>query len=98
MKEKYVVCQLWEESERGWGVRPDGYSLQACLHHTKSRAVQISTAIPRLCAVVVAQDDCPPPGLCQRLFDACRRERQIAQTNARGVRKGIGDGGYGRSL
>lgn len=23
----YVYCQLWEESERGWGTRPDGYSL-----------------------------------------------------------------------
>ena len=22
-----VVCQEWEESERGWGVRPDGYTL-----------------------------------------------------------------------
>lgn len=22
-----VVCQPWEESERGWGTRPDGYSL-----------------------------------------------------------------------
>jgi hypothetical protein len=22
-----VVCQLWEESERGWGARPDGYTL-----------------------------------------------------------------------
>jgi hypothetical protein len=22
-----VYCQLWEESEQGWGVRPDGYSL-----------------------------------------------------------------------
>lgn len=22
-----VVCQQWEESERGWGCRPDGYSL-----------------------------------------------------------------------
>lgn len=22
-----VLCQQWEESERGWGVRPDGYSL-----------------------------------------------------------------------
>lgn len=27
-----VVCLLWEESERGWGCRPDGYSL----HHTPS--------------------------------------------------------------
>lgn len=22
-----LVCQKWEESERGWGQRPDGYSL-----------------------------------------------------------------------
>lgn len=22
-----ALCQKWEESERGWGTRPDGYSL-----------------------------------------------------------------------
>lgn len=22
-----LICQEWEESERGWGVRPEGYSL-----------------------------------------------------------------------
>ena len=22
-----VICQKWEESEAGWGTRPDGYSL-----------------------------------------------------------------------
>ncbi len=22
-----VICQKWEESEEGWGTRPDGYSL-----------------------------------------------------------------------
>jgi hypothetical protein len=22
-----VICQKWEESEKGWGTRPDGYSL-----------------------------------------------------------------------
>lgn len=25
--EHEVLCQLWDESERGWGIRPDGYSL-----------------------------------------------------------------------
>lgn len=25
--DKPVVCQKWEESERGWGTRPDGFSL-----------------------------------------------------------------------
>lgn len=28
-KQFRVLCQKWEESERGWGVRPDGYSLHA---------------------------------------------------------------------
>lgn len=26
-----VICQKWEESEQGWGVRPDGYSLHPSL-------------------------------------------------------------------
>ena len=26
-KQFIAVCQKWEESERGWGTRPDGYSL-----------------------------------------------------------------------
>lgn len=24
---RVVICQKWEESESGWGTRPDGYSL-----------------------------------------------------------------------
>lgn len=26
-KANIVLCQTWSESERGWGIRPDGYSL-----------------------------------------------------------------------
>lgn len=26
-KKQPVVCQEWIESERGWGTRPDGYSI-----------------------------------------------------------------------
>ncbi len=28
-KPEIAYCQLWEESERGWGQRPDGFSLHA---------------------------------------------------------------------
>ncbi len=28
-----VWCQQWEESESGWGIRPDGYSLHLHLQH-----------------------------------------------------------------
>lgn len=31
-KQAIAICQPWLESESGWGVRPDGYSL----HKTKS--------------------------------------------------------------
>jgi len=31
-----VVVQLWEESERGWGTRPDGYSLHLTEEARKS--------------------------------------------------------------
>jgi hypothetical protein len=27
MGPRLVICQDWEESERGWGVRPDGHTL-----------------------------------------------------------------------
>ena len=30
-----LICQQWEESERGWGVKPDGYSL----HEDKNAAI-----------------------------------------------------------
>lgn len=30
-----VFCQQWEESEAGWGVRPDGYSLHLSLDDAK---------------------------------------------------------------
>lgn len=26
-----VYCQIWEESERGWGTRPDGHSMHLTL-------------------------------------------------------------------
>jgi hypothetical protein len=31
-----VYCQLWEESEKGWGVRPDGYSLHLTADDAKA--------------------------------------------------------------
>ena len=33
--DRVVVCQLWAERERGWGVRPDGYSLHLTADHLR---------------------------------------------------------------
>lgn len=44
MSQHAVVCQEWEESERGWGVRPDG----ASLHLTEAdRKVFVEDALKR---------------------------------------------------
>jgi hypothetical protein len=40
MTKNTVIVQKWEESERGWGVRPDGYSL----HLTESDRVAYEKA------------------------------------------------------
>ena len=37
---KFAICQTWTESERGWGQRPDGYSL----HLTKEDAGKFEDA------------------------------------------------------
>ncbi|MCX6735712.1 MAG: hypothetical protein NTZ13_01355 [Candidatus Parcubacteria bacterium] len=31
-----VICQKWEESESGWGSRPDGYSLHLSFEDSKA--------------------------------------------------------------
>lgn len=30
-----VMCQTWEESEKGWGTRPDGFSLHVTMSGLK---------------------------------------------------------------
>lgn len=34
--DKLVICQKWEEIERGWGTRPDGFSLHVSLESLKA--------------------------------------------------------------
>ena len=45
-----AFCQQWEESERGWGVRPDGFSLHAtfdaCEAYIDSYWATMPPAIP----------------------------------------------------
>ena len=38
MKTYTVICQGWEESEAGWGVRPDGFSLHLTLEDCEAYA------------------------------------------------------------
>lgn len=40
---KTVVCVSWEESERGWGVRPAGYSLHKSIVEAKAFILSFMT-------------------------------------------------------
>lgn len=41
-----VVKQLWEESERGWGIRPDGYSLHLNEEDRKNYVSDFNKTLP----------------------------------------------------
>lgn len=41
-----VICQKWEESERGWGVRPDGYSLHLTEEDRKEYINKYNASLP----------------------------------------------------
>ena len=44
---KTVWCQLWEESEKGWGVRPDGYSLHSNQEDVKKYIKEYWDGMPK---------------------------------------------------
>ncbi len=41
-----IVCQKWEETESGWGVRPDGYSLHLSEEDRKEFVKQYWASMP----------------------------------------------------
>ena len=41
------VCQFWEESERGWGVRPDGFSLHLSMADHAAYVKEHNDALPK---------------------------------------------------
>ena len=41
-----VICQKWEESEAGWGVRPDGFSLHVSFEGLKTYIEQYWARMP----------------------------------------------------
>lgn len=46
-----VICQKWEESERGWGTRPDGFSLHVSVQALESFLRQVYAARAEVAAV-----------------------------------------------
>lgn len=41
-----AVCQKWEEKERGWGSRPDGFSLHLTDQHRKQYIQEYWDSMP----------------------------------------------------
>ena len=47
LEKRLVIRQDWEESERGWGVRPDGCSLHKTIEDCRAYISQYWDSMPR---------------------------------------------------
>lgn len=47
MADHYVFVVLWEESERGWGCRPDGYTLHINEQEAKKYIMKHDKSLPQ---------------------------------------------------
>lgn len=50
-----VICQLWEESERCWGVRPDGFSLHLTREDLHRFIREYNDTLPRETAPIYSR-------------------------------------------
>jgi hypothetical protein len=46
-RQALVLCQRWLESERGWGVRPDGYSIHPSVEALKEFVAKYNETLPK---------------------------------------------------
>lgn len=76
-----AVRQDWEESERGWGVRPDGYSLHKtvgdCQKYIKEYWAGMPSAVP---------DEYSRPCGSPRLVDVNREVYRSIEKSKNGIR------------
>ena len=63
-KKHTVICQKWEESERGWGIRPDGYSLHLSEKDRKAFIKKYWTGMPDVVPNEYSRPD-GTPYLCE---------------------------------
>ena len=100
-----IVVQKWEESERGWGTRPDGYSLHLSEENRKQFIEKYWDGMPD----AVPDEYSRPDGtsyLCdvdEKIFDAVKKSkngiRYYGTAPGSGGTDGwipLGDGGHGK--
>jgi len=55
-----AICLLWDESELGWGIRPDGYSLHLNLEDCDAYVVDYWARMPREVPYAYSRPACDP--------------------------------------
>lgn len=81
---KRVWCQGWEESERGWGTRPDGYSLHLTQEDVKLYIKAYADSLPP----EVPDEYSRPAGSPYETFVSASTYRRIQRATGHGIREG----------
>jgi hypothetical protein len=71
-----VICQQWEESERGWGVRPDGYSLHLSAQDAKKYIDYHWEAMPKYVPNEYSRP-CGKPYECEVDYDTYQELKKL---------------------
>jgi hypothetical protein len=67
-----VMCQKWEESERGWNTRPDGFSLHTSYQKLRAFIGQYWDSMPDVAPSEYSRPDGSPYpiGVSDEVFEA----------------------------
>lgn len=80
---KPVVKQQWDESERGWGRRPDGYSLHLTIADAKAYIAEYWARMPKEVPDCYSMPDGDP-----FVVDVSDDEYKLIKKSKNGIRRG----------
>jgi len=99
VSEYVLICQKWEESERGWGTRPDGYSLHVTDADRKAFIKEYWDGMPDTVPHEYGRP-CGTPYACpvhKRLWEYVKRDRNGRRFSGSAPYPGGSDGWYGEN-
>ena len=76
-----VVCQKWEESERGWGTRPDGYSLHLTESSRQAFCQEYWDKMPQFAPDEYSREDGRPyfVKVTEKVFTEIKKSKNVIQ-------------------
>jgi hypothetical protein len=85
---RFGMCLLWEESEAGWGQRPDGFSLHLTQEDAKKYVEQHNAGLPKAPPVPHEYDrPCGEPYLVELTQEQDEELQRLKKQGICGIRR-----------